>query len=73
MRDLTNYTKLQSANTSKQLQNTSFIMLSNCNIDSSKNINSNLYNTISSTQTSIQINGNYNGYTGYIIIENEIL
>jgi len=73
MKDLTNYLGIQEAQNNKQSQDISFIMLSNCNIDNSKNIDTTLYSTMSSTQTLALVNGNYSGYTGYIIIEDEIM
>ena len=76
MRDLTNYPNLQShINTygKNGAREAYLLMLSNMNKDTSKNIDTTLYSPMGSAQTSVEINGDYNGYTGYIIIENEVL
>lgn len=73
MRNLSNYTKIANAQNSKMIQHTSFIMLSNCNINDNKNIDTTLTTNISSTQTTISLNADYTGFTGYVIIGDEIL
>jgi len=49
------------------------VFVSNINIDSTKNIDTTLYQDISDTQGRIQINGNYDGYKGYLAIDHEII
>lgn len=49
------------------------IFVSNISSDSSKNVDTILYDSIVSTQNTIYIEGNYDGFTGYLAVNHEVI
>lgn len=72
MKDLTNYSTIAN-NQEKDCTINALFFINGINKTSSKNFITTLYSLAIGTDTNIFVNGNYAGYTGYIIIKNEVM